>query len=131
MRARTCVVLLLGLMACGGCKRQKSLDQLLSDLKSGQPGDKLIAVRLLPQHKGDAARVVPALIDALKSGSDDVRRSAALGLGEFGDQARDAIPALQAAQKDKDVRIREAAGMALRQIDPSLAPKATGASKRR
>jgi HEAT repeat protein len=77
----------------------------------------------LPQRKGDAAQVVPALIEALKDKGEDVRWSAAIGLGYFGDQARDAIPALQAAQRDRDARVREAARVALSRIDPNLAPK--------
>ena len=49
----------------------------------------------------------------------DVRRGAAIGLGYLGDGAKEAIPALQAALKDRDVRVREAAGVALFRIDPS------------
>jgi HEAT repeat protein len=122
MRARTGLVLLLCLLACGGCRRQKSTDELLGDLKGSGERDRIIAVRLLPQRKGDAARVVPALIEALKDRDGDMRWSAAIGLGYFGDQARDAIPALQAAQHDRDARIREAAGVALSRIDPTRFP---------
>jgi HEAT repeat protein len=125
MRGRTCLVLSLGLLACGGCSKEKSTDELVNDLKSSEERDRIIAVRLLPQRKGDAEKVVPALTEALKDKSEDVRLSAAIGLGYFGEQARDAIPALQAAQKDRDARVREAAGVALSRIDPSLAPKAT------
>src|SRR5690348_11338580 len=113
MRVRTCLVLLLGLAACGGCSRQKSTDELVKDLKSSDERDRLIAARLLQQRKGDAAQVVPALTEALKDKSEDVRISAAIGLGYFGEQARDAIPALQAARQDHDARVREAAGVAL------------------
>jgi HEAT repeat protein len=121
MRARTCVVLLLCLSACGGCgKSQKSTDELLVDVKGSQEKERLVAVRLLPQHNGDAARVVPALIEALKDKEGDVRRSAAIGLGSFGEQARDAIPALQAVLGDRDTRIREAARNAIRKIDPTV-----------
>ncbi len=122
MRGRTGLVSLLCLLACGGCGRQKSTDQLLGDLKSTQEKDRLIAVRLLAQRKGDAARAVPALIEALKDKEKDIRLSAAIGLGYFGEQARDAIPALQAAQRDPDARIREAAGVALSRIDPARFP---------
>ncbi len=125
MRVRTGLVLLLGLLACGGCGREQSTDQLLADLKSPQERERLIAVRLLPQRKGDAAQVVPALIDALKDTEGDIRWSAAIGLGYFGEQARDAIPALQAAQSDHDARVREAADVALSRIDPERFP-ATG-----
>jgi HEAT repeat protein len=123
MRLRTRFVLLLCLLACsllagGGCGKTKSTDELIGDLKSRQERDRIIAVRLLPQRKGDAAQVVPGLIEALKDKVSDVRWSAAIGLGYFGEQARDAIPALQAAQRDRDARVREAAGVALSRIDP-------------
>jgi HEAT repeat protein len=119
MRGRAGFVLVLGLLACCGCGKTKSTDQLIEDLKSGQEKDRLIAVRLLQQRKGDAAKVVPALIEALKDKDNDIRLSAAIGLGYFGEQAKDAIPALQqAAQQDRDARVREAAGVALSRIDP-------------
>ena len=99
-------------------RQEKSTDELIGDLKSPQERDRIIAVRLLPQRKGDAAKVVPALIEALKDKDDDIRCDAAIGLGYFGEQAKDAIPALQAAQRDPDARVREAAGVALSRIDP-------------
>jgi HEAT repeat protein len=122
MRVRTRFVLLVCLLACGGCGR-KSTNQLVEDLKSGGERERIIAARLLQQRKGDAAEVVPALIGALKDKVNDVRWSAAIGLGYFGEQARDAIPALQEAQNDSDARIREAAGVALSRIDPAQFPK--------
>jgi hypothetical protein len=109
---------LLALCGCG----KKSTDQLLEDLKSSEERQRLIAVRLLPQRTGDAAQIVPALIGALKDKEGDIRRSAALGLGSFAEQARDAIPALEAAQKDRDARVREAARLALSLIDPAQFP---------
>ncbi|MDB5312684.1 MAG: hypothetical protein JWO38_6886 [Gemmataceae bacterium] len=126
MRLRTCLVLVLGLVACAGCGKQpKSTPELLSDLKGSQEKDRVIAVRTLPERKGDADQVVPALIEALKDKGADVRWSAAIGLGTFGDQARDAIPALQAAQHDRDARVREAVGKALFRIDPVKFPTPT------
>jgi HEAT repeat protein len=116
MRVRTCFVLLLCLLACGGCGKTKSTAQLLEDLKARQEKDRLIAVRLLPQRKQDAAQIVPALIEALKDKEDDIRMGAASGLGWLGEQARDAIPALQAAQHDRDARVRKVAGVALSRI---------------
>ena len=118
MRVRTRFVLLLCLLACGGCKREKSTNELIADLRSSQEGDRVKAVRLLPRREGDAERIVPALIESLKDKQGDVRWSAAIGLGYFGEQARDAIPALQTAQRDRDARVREAAGVALSRIDP-------------
>lgn len=121
MRIRTCFLLLLCLLACVGCRR-KSTDELIQDLKSPEDREQTIAVRLLPQRKGDAARVVPALIEALKSKEGEIRWNAAIGLGTFGEQARDAIPALEAARHDRDARVREAAGVALSRIDPARFP---------
>jgi len=127
VRARTPLVLLLCLLACG-CGKKKSTAELIADLNGHQERDRLIAVRLLPQHKGDAGQVIPALIGALKQQKGaDVRLSAAIGLGSFGDQARDAVPALQAAQRDRDARIREAAAVALSRIDPAKFPAPRGA----
>jgi HEAT repeat protein len=122
MRVWTRFVLLLCLLACGGCGKKKSTDELIADLKSPQEGERIRAVRLLPQRKEDAAQVVPALIEALKGKEGDVRWGAAIGLGSFGEQAKDAIPALQAAQRDRDARVREAAGVALSRIDPTRFP---------
>ncbi|HVX15605.1 MAG TPA: HEAT repeat domain-containing protein [Pirellulales bacterium] len=113
-------VALLCMLASYGCgKAEKSTPELIADLKSTQEKDRIIAVRLLPGHKGDAAQVVPAMIEALKDGANDVRWSAAIGLGYFGDSAKEAIPALQATLTDRDARVREAAGVALSRIDPT------------
>lgn len=108
MRARTHFVLLLAcLLACGGCGKKKSTPALIADLKSPQERERIIAARLLPQRKRDAAQVVPALIEALKDKEGDIRWSAAIGLGYFGEKAKDAVPALQAAQRDRDARVRK------------------------
>jgi HEAT repeat protein len=122
MRLRAILVLLFFFLACGGCGKKKSTDELISDLKSSQEGDRIKAVRLLPDRKGDAEKVIPAMIESLKDKDGDVRQSAAIGLGYFGEKAKDAIPALQAAQKDRDARVREAAGKALSRIDPERFP---------
>ena len=121
MRVRTRFALLLCLLACGCGK--KSTAELIADLKSPRQRDRIIAARLLAQRKGEAAQVVPALVEALKDKENDIRLSAAIGLGYFGEQAKDAIPALQTAQRDRDARIREAASKALSRIDPNFKAK--------
>jgi HEAT repeat protein len=128
MRVQIRFVLLLGLLAFAGCGKMKSTDELIGDLKSTQEGDRIKAVRLLPQRQGDATKIVPALMESLKDKGGDVRWSAAIGLGYFGEQAKDAIPALQAAQHDRDARVREGASVALSRIDPARFP---APSKRR
>jgi HEAT repeat protein len=122
MRVRTRLVLLLCLLVSCGCGQKKSTDELLQDLKGAEERDRLIAVRLLPLRKEEAARIVPALIEAVKNKAVDVRLSAAIGLGTFGEEAKDAIPALQAALTDRDFRVRQAAGVALSRIDPARFP---------
>jgi HEAT repeat protein len=123
MRVQTGLVLLLCLLACVGCSHQKSTDELIADLKSGKEIEGVIAARTLPRGRDDAAKVVPALIEALTHRGSDVRRSSALKLGEFHELAKDAIPALQKAEQDDgDARVREAAGIALSRIDPERFP---------
>jgi HEAT repeat protein len=129
MRARTCLILLACALACG-CHRAKSTDELIGDLNSDKEADRIKAIRLLPQHKGDAAKVIPALIDSLKDKkNDELRWSAAIGLGYFGEEAKEAIPALQEALRDKDARVREGAAVALSRIDPSKFQAPTNKSR--
>lgn len=114
-----CVPLLCVLATYGCGKPEKSTPELITDLKSTQEKDRIVAVRLLQRHKEDAAQAVPAMVEALKDKTPDVRWSAAIGLGYFGDSAKDAIPALQTTLTDRDARVREAAGVALSRIDPT------------
>jgi HEAT repeat protein len=119
MRVPTTWILLLCLLAGVGCSKQKSTPELIGDLKSPMGGDRVVAARLLQNRKGDPAQVVPALIEALKDKENDVRWSAAIGLGYFGDKATEALPALKEAELDKDARVREAARVAISRIKPS------------
>jgi vesicle coat complex subunit len=114
-------MLFLCLLSCG-CAKTKSTEVLIDDLNSADQKDRLIAVRLLPQRKDGAGRIVPALIARLKDTHADIRWSAAIALGTFGDQAKDAIPALQAVLNDRDARVREAAAVALSRIDSERFP---------
>jgi HEAT repeat protein len=116
-------LVLLSALVCAGCgQKEKSTSELLTDLKGASDHDRVNAARTLPGRTGDAAQVVPALIEALKDKEADVRRSAALGLGSFGEQAKDAVPALQTLLTDRDARVRESAGLALTRIDPARFP---------
>ncbi len=116
-------ILMLCILAYAGCGQEKSTDDLIEDLKSGREDAGVIASRTLPLGNRDAAKVIPALTEALTHKSSDVRRSSALKLGQFREQAKDAIPALQKAEHDDpDARVREAAGIALSRIDPARFP---------
>jgi HEAT repeat protein len=129
MRGRAWLLLILSMPACGCGKGQKTTAELLADLKGSQERDRLVAVRLLPQRKAEAAEVVPALIDALTDKAVDIRLSAAIGLGSFGESAKAALPALKEALKDHDARVREAAGRALSRIDRSAGAQPNGSSR--
>jgi HEAT repeat protein len=123
MRVWTSFVVLACLLACGGCGKKKTTDELIGELNPSQgEKERITAARTLPGRTGDPEKVVPALIAALKDKDGDVRRSAAIGLGNFGEKAKEAIPALQAAQRDRDARVQEAAGKALSRIDPERFP---------
>jgi HEAT repeat protein len=127
MRVQTGSVLFFCLLACGGCGG-KSTDELIAGLKSGRGDEGTIAARTLPV--GEPEKVVPALIEALRHKDNHVRRSAAIKLGMFKEEAKDAIPGLlNAEEHDGDARVREAAGIALSRIDPEghpYDPKAAG-----
>src|SRR5205823_4227922 len=65
------------------------------------------------------AAAVPPLIDVLNGDDEDVRRLAALALGEIGPAARPAIPSLiKALRADKDYRVRFHAAEALGRMGP-------------
>jgi len=116
-------ILVFCMLTAVGCGSKKSTAQLIADLKSGDEKERLVAVRLLADRKGEADQVVPALTEALQDKDSDIRLSAAIGLGYFGDKSKDSVPALQAALHDRDPRVREAAGHAIARISPEQAPK--------
>jgi HEAT repeat protein len=126
MRVQTGSVLFFCLLACGGCGG-KSTDELIAALKS-KGGEATIAARTVPVAEPE--KVVPALIEALRHKDNHVRRSAAIKLGMFGEQAKDAVPGLlKAEEHDGDARVREAAGRALSRIDPEGHPYDPKAAK--
>ena len=67
----------------------------------------------------DAKPAVPALAEALKDKSGEVRQQAAQVLGLIGADARAAIPALQEAAKDPLEEVASAAADALKRIQES------------
>lgn len=117
VRWRICLLVLAASLFATGCEKGKATDALIENLDTGDGGDRIAAVRTLPQRKQDATKVVPALIGSLKDKDAGVRWSAAIGLGQFGAEAKAAIPALQEAQHDKDARVREGARIAISRIE--------------
>jgi HEAT repeat protein len=116
-------LILLVVLLAAGCGKG-STAYWIDQLKAPDPGTRLKAVRTLPERRGDAVQVIPALVEALKDEDVDVRRGAAYGLGTFGEQAKDAVPPLVASLRDREPAVRKAAGIALKQIDPAAAAKA-------
>jgi HEAT repeat protein len=113
---RIWMLMFMCLLALAGCSKAPPTDRLLEDLSSKDEGDRVKAVRWLQHRQGDAAKVVPALIEKLKDVDVDVRWSAAIGLGYYGADAEEAIPALEEAKHDHDARVREGARVAISRI---------------
>jgi HEAT repeats len=114
---QNCLVMFIVVLFFAGCSRGKSTDGLIDDLSSNDDGDRIKAVRFLQHRRGDAAKVIPALIESLKDSEGDVRWSAAIGLGYFGAEAKSAVPELEKLKSDKDRRIRDAARIAISRIE--------------
>src|SRR5712691_6602525 len=92
---------LLVLVLLAGC-RGKSTEDWLRQLKDPDVTLRRQAIRELGALPGEAARIVPALIEALRDENPYVRHDAALTLGKFGPAAKEAIPALNLAVKDRE-----------------------------
>jgi HEAT repeat protein len=75
--------------------------------------DRLRAVEVLSQYRGDARAAVPRLKELLKDPQPDMRWSAAMTLGEIGPEAREAVPALVSALNDEHALVREHAAESL------------------
>lgn len=116
MRISIWLVVLMGALCVAGCAKGPSTEELLEDLSSGEPIDRVKAVRWLNQRQGEGDTVIPALIEALKDPQDKVRQGAAVRLGYYGEEAESAIPALEALLKDDDARVRNAVKNAIARI---------------
>ena len=82
------------------------------------PGVRTAAARGLSVAGVEAAGAVPALIDALRDQTPDVRQWSALALGRIGPEARAAVEALTEVEADENENrmVANAARTALRQI---------------
>jgi HEAT repeat protein len=73
---------------------------------------------LCTSHGSEANTLIPVLTDRLKADPDfEVRVAIAEELGAMGRNGAAAIPALRDAQRDPQIKVREAAGAAIRQIN--------------
>jgi HEAT repeat protein len=101
--------------------------QLLKAMASDpDKGVRLNAVRTLVSGFGtDAPQLIPALTKQLRADTDfEVRVAIVEELGGMGSAGKPAVPALRIAQKDPQVKVREAAAAALKNINrPKFQPK--------
>ncbi|HEY7424729.1 MAG TPA: HEAT repeat domain-containing protein [Gemmataceae bacterium] len=112
-------LLVLVLLLVGGCGKGSTV-HWIEQLKSPESLRRLEAVHTLQERKGEAAEIIPALMEALQDENTHVRRDVARALGSFGEEAKNAVPALQTALRDREPGVRRAAGIALSRIDPKL-----------
>jgi HEAT repeat protein len=83
------------------------------------PAVRRVSLRTLVKGLGtDAKQLVPAMAERLAADTDfEVRAAIAQEFGSLGVDGEAAIPALRKAQRDPQVRVREAAVAAIKQID--------------
>ena len=81
-----------------------------------------LAVRALTASYGsDAGDTIPLLTERLKADADhEVRVAIAEELGSFGQAGKSAVPALRGAMKDPQIKVRDAATTAVKQIEKPI-----------
>ena len=86
-------------------------------------GVRQVSIRALCQGlTAESARLLPALTERLRTDPEfEVRVAIAQELGGLGRTSKEAIPALRIAQRDPQIRVREAATAAIKQIERELA----------
>jgi HEAT repeat protein len=105
-----------------GPEAAEALPALRSALSDGEPLVVAMAVAALGRTGRGA---VPALVGVFQTNSAvQVRLAALEALGRLGPDAAAAVPVLVQAAKEEDDPVGEAAGEALKQIDPPAAEKA-------
>lgn len=78
---------------------------------------------LATAHSEDPKSILPLLTERLKGDPEfEVRIAVAVEIGGFGPAAIDAVNALREAQRDPQLKVREAAAAALRQVTKPTAP---------
>jgi hypothetical protein len=96
---------------------------LIQALEEGTAWEREVAPKALSEFGPEAVEAVPALIEALESTGDDVRRAAAEAMLEIAPEAGavEAIPALIKALGDEQLNVRGCAAEALGMFGPEAA----------
>jgi HEAT repeat protein len=102
------------------------LPLLVDAVGDPDPSVREIAVTYLGIVRDDPEHEVDVLIKALDDEAAEVRRGAAMALGEYGPLAAAAMPALRKAARDPDEDVQREAGRALVQITERQEPTASG-----
>lgn len=105
---------------------KEATDGLKAALQDSDVHVRIKAAQALGKVKGHAGEAVPVLCNVLKDAASKAtqREDAARALGKLGTEASAAVPELEKALKDKSESVRDAAGEALKKIDPAAAEKA-------
>ena len=119
---RLAVVASLIVTGCRGAKsapESRDVNELEARFHDRDPGVRAKAALQLSKLGGNAAKAVPALVEALKNDDPLLRQNAALALGKIGPAAKDSAPALIEALGDQEWTVRRSAVLALGEIgDP-------------
>jgi HEAT repeat protein len=102
--------------------RGRPLSFYVAQLKSGDSGERLQAIRIIGYFGKDGAAAVPELTAALSDSSPQVRRAAAGSLSLLGPAAAPALSALAKALSDEDAYVRCMAAIALQAMGAKAAP---------
>jgi hypothetical protein len=81
------------------------------------------ALRVLWQIGPDAAQAVPALVQLVETGNQELRFQATRALGAIGDVDPAVLPALRRASKDETDQVRRTAERALKDISVAARSK--------
>ncbi len=102
--------------------RDEAIVLLTQALNAPDDEVRALAVLALNEVGGDAAAILPPMIDALADSNEMVRKRAARVMAEFGASASPALPHLNAGLNDGSLAVRLECAAALGRIGPEAEP---------
>lgn len=100
-------------------------EALMDSYQRNHPvGNDIVALWALTEIMPDRQKLVPLLVEGLKSKRMDVQWGSAVLLGRIGPEARSAVPALQEMLTNTNPTVKHDAAQALQRIDPAAAAQA-------